>query len=159
MIRFHDPITVLAVSAGLQLVGGIASGFQAQAQANQQADYLKAQAQQEVKAGQRELRDLEKERRQKLARTRAALAASGGDLSSGTPLSLQKSQEAYYAAQESRVKDDTHTASTSLRARAKNTSAAGDAALVSGIVSGISNAAGTAYQGYSLYKGRATTGG
>jgi hypothetical protein len=157
MIEFHNPVAILAVSSVLSVVSGISQGVQAQKQADQQASYLRAQAIQEQKASARELRDLERDRRQKLSRTRAALAASGADLSSGSALALQQSQEAYYAGEAYRIREDSSVAQSSLRARASNAEDAGDAAMMSGVIGGMASGAGAAYQGYSLYRGRAKT--
>lgn len=106
-----DPTTLLIVAGGFQAFSSIQQGFA-------QASFLEDQAKQEEIANQREQRDLAKERARKLSSTRAALAAGGADLSSGSALQISKDQSAEFATRAERLKQDSSTARRSLRTRA-----------------------------------------
>lgn len=143
----YDPSFLLA---GLRIAGigfSILSGFQRAQQLEHQAEaeaaFLEAQAQQEAIQARRETRDLERERKQTLARTRAALAAQGGDLSAGSPLSIQRAQEREFGVGRERILSDTRVRQQSLRARAQNVRVAGELGARSAILGGF----GTALRG------------
>jgi hypothetical protein len=148
---FFDPTTMMVANAGMQLAGGIAGGQQAQAQAEaqainaqvagnqanfvaqQRANDLDIQAQQAQISTQRALRDARKQHSRSMARTRAALAAQGADLASGTPLALQSSQAAEFALQRTRIEQDALVTQRTLEARAANERALGEHAKASGV--------------------------
>lgn len=177
---FYDPGTALmGVSAGMQFLGGRqqaaqqraageAAAINAEVQGEQQqfaaerrAEDLELTARTAAISTQRELRDARKQHSRELARTRAALAAQGADLGSGTPLALQASQAAEFALQRTRVEQDALITQRTLAARAANERdigeylagasgiragnerAFGAAAARSSMLTGIVNAAGT----------------
>lgn len=106
-----EPTTLLLVAGAFRAVSSIQQGFA-------QANFLEEQAKQEKIANQREQRDLAKERARKLSSTRAALAAGGADLSSGSALALSKDQSAEFATRAERLRQGSSAARRSLRTRA-----------------------------------------
>jgi len=106
-----EPSTLLLVAGGFKAFSSITQGIR-------QANFLEQQAEQEELAAAREQRDLAKERARKLSSTRAALAAGGADLSSGSALQISKDQSAEFAPRSARLKQDSATARRSLRTRA-----------------------------------------
>jgi hypothetical protein len=148
---FYDPGTAAIAQAGMQVVGGIAGGQQARSQAEaaainaqvagQQANFAAQQrandlditARQASISTQRALRDLKKQRSRSMARTRAALAAQGADLASGTPMALQASQAAEFALQRTRIEQDNLVTQRTLEARAANERAMGRYAQQTGV--------------------------
>jgi Skp family chaperone for outer membrane proteins len=145
MRSLYDPTTaIIGLTAFTSLAGGVAQGVSAQQQAEARAIDAEAQQTQAQIATQRDLRDLRKQRSRQLARTRAALAAQGADLTSGTPLALQGAQEAEFNVQETRIRQDSRVTQETLRTRAANARSQGDAAFASSVASGFANAAGGA---------------
>lgn len=72
-------------------------------------------------ASQRDLRDLAKEKGRFLARTRALIAAGGGETTSGTGLALLTSQAAEFGRKKVRLEQDTAVRKSTLAARGRET--------------------------------------
>ena len=123
MRTLRDPLTIVAVA--FTVISTIADASAAKSQAFAEASVLDAQAQLERVSRARELRDAAKSREQRLARTRALLAAGGGDTTVGTGLALLTDQRAEALTEEQRLLSDSLTQERFLLARASNTRARG----------------------------------
>ncbi len=143
VLRFYDPITILAVASAMQVIGGIAQGQAEQVNADNEASFLQAQAINEEEARRREVRDVRLERDRIGGRSRAVLAANGADLSSGSALAILETQASEFGIKESRLRSDSELRAASLRTRASNVKAAGKAAKRRAIFGGISRGVST----------------
>ena len=121
-----DPLTIAAIA--FTVISTIGSATAAKAQSDAQAAFLELEARQERVARARELRDLEKATAARLARTRALLAAGGGDTTVGTGLALLTDQSAEALLERQRLLSDSQVRETSLTARASNTRVQGSLA-------------------------------
>lgn len=90
-----DPMTMMAASmattavgAGVSAAGTIAGGNAAQAQAQYQADQLRANEGTEIGASQRQMLDTQMRTRMANSQVRAGAAAGGVDTTSGSPLAI-----------------------------------------------------------------------
>ncbi len=147
----YDPITIFTViSAGLSLLGGIAEGKAARRDAENDARFLEAQANQEAVALRRDQADLKKLRAQTLSRSRAVLAAQGADTASGDALNILRSQASSFAIKENRLLTDSNTRQQSFLSRAANVRASGKSAQTAAIFGGAGRAFST---GVSLFPG------
>lgn len=144
MLRFHDPITLLTVAVGLQVLGGIGEGKAARNQAAAQADFDRFQAEQDAIQARRDVRDEQETARRTSARTRAVLAAQGVDLSDNTALSLVADVNTESRIRQGRISSDAAARQLSLRTRAANVETAGKAAQASATLSGVTRGLGTA---------------
>ncbi len=156
MRTLYEPTAILlSVLAGTQVLSGIAEGRAAERRREAEAAFLETQATQEAVAARRDVRDLEKEQRGLLARTRAALAGQGASLSGPGALSVLKDQRAEFEVRKSRTLSDSRLRQRSLRARAENTRAVGEAERDAAIFGGV--ARGAAVVGRSLLRRPAPT--
>lgn len=128
LIVAYDPLSLTIASVGLSLVGGIAQGQAEQAQADDEAAFLEAEAAAEALALQDAEQDLDKERSRFLARSRAVFGAQGGDTTSGTALAVLQDQSSSFARQGHRLRRNSLLRQESLKARAANTRSAGRSA-------------------------------
>ena len=138
----YTPLTIAAIA--FTVVSTIASATAAKSQANAEAAFLGLQAQQERVSRARELRDLAKARDQRLARTRALLAAGGGDTTVGTGLALLTDQASEALVEEQRLLSDSQARELTLTARASNTRARGRQAFTNTLLRGVGRSLTTA---------------
>lgn len=147
-VVLHEPTTIftaLAIgTAGLQIAEGFGAGQLASSQGEAEAEFLEAQRIQNQKQLDRDKFDLQREQSRRRARTRAVLAAQGGDTASGTGLAILKTQEAVSGRQRARLEDDARVADVTLGARADEARRVGGIKQAQNIFGGITRAAGTA---------------
>lgn len=125
MRTLRDPLTIAAIA--FTAFSAIADASAAKSQANAEAAFLQVQAQQERVARARELRDSERAAAARLSRTRALIAAGGGDTTVGTGLALLTDQTAEALLEQQRLLSDSQARERSLTARASNAKARGRA--------------------------------
>lgn len=123
MRTLHDPFTIAAIA--FTTLSAFADASAARTAANAEAGFLAIQAQQERVARSRELRDAEKANQARLSRTRALIAAGGGDTTVGTGLALLTDQTAEALLEQQRLLSDSRAREGSLTARASNVRARG----------------------------------
>lgn len=133
----HDPVTLLTgASAAFSVIGGIAGGAAADRQGQAEASFLEAQAQQEQLAKERDLTDFDRESGRALARSRAVIAASGGDTTTGGALDLLSYQSGVFGENRQRLINDSDARIRGLNARADSARSAGQSAQWASIFSG-----------------------
>lgn len=142
MRTLHDPLTIATIV--FSTFSAFADASAAKSQANAEAAFLQIQAQQERVSRARELRDSEKARNARLARTRALLAAGGGDTTVGTGLALLTDQRAESLIEEQRLLADSQARERSLTARASNVRARGRSAFTNTLLRSIGGSLTTA---------------
>lgn len=138
------------MSGGLSIASGFAQGAQARAQAEAEAGYLEAQANQAEVAARRDRQDAEAERAQFLARSRAIMAAGGAATDTGTALALQSAAAGRFGGSIYRIGADADVLAEGYRVRAGNVRRAGDFSNTMSIIGGIGNSLQPFYQGYSI---------
>jgi hypothetical protein len=126
-IRRFDPLTLVttAVAVGGSVLGGIG--------AKQDAD---AQAAAAAEQGQRDIRDTEREKSRKLARTKALLAAG----MSGSGSAILTSQATEFGIRTERIRSDTANKVKRLKARGRAARASGFLKAINTGVQGVSKA-------------------
>ncbi len=139
--------TLAIAGFGFSILSSIASANAAIATGDAEAAFFFAQAQAERVARARELRDAEKARERRLSRTRALLAAGGGDTTIGTGLALLVDQAGEAVTEEQRLRADSIQRESFLTARAGNARSAGrsqaGATLLRGVGSSLTGLART----------------
>lgn len=136
----YDPMTMVA--AGFNLVGGLASGAQAERRGNQEAGYLRTQNEQEKVGLSRDLETLGIDQARTLARSRAIFAAGGGDTSSGSAAANVGFTASVFGGNEKKLMNDSEARQRGLLLRAANTEQAGRDANTAAIMGGLGRAAG-----------------
>lgn len=147
LVILQEPTTIFTVltvaTAGLQLLEGISGGGLARSQADAEAEFLDAQAIQTQKQLDRDRFDLSREAGRRSARTRAVIAAQGGDTTSGTGLAILKTQAATAGRQRERLEDDAEVNIGSLQTRARETRRTGTIQQGQQIFGGVTRAVAT----------------
>lgn len=163
---FYDPVSIFATvssaftaaqpflaagSALLTFASAAGQGAQQIVQGQQdlndaeaQARDLELQALQSKKATNRDVRDLEKQRKRDLARTRAVLSAQGLSADNPNAIGLLADVNREAAVRERRLLEDEDVTQTTLGIRAENTRAAGRAARDQSVFGGAATVAGGA---------------
>lgn len=142
-----------AATAAFQVIGGIAQGASQQSQGAAEAAYLRQQADQERLALERDLADQGREASRTLARTRAVLAAQGGDTTTGGALDLLSYQEGVFGENKQRLINDSDARIRGLNMRAQSAESAGRSALWGSVFSGFGRGLSSAT---SLFGGPST---
>lgn len=147
-----------AAASAFQVIGGVVQGISQRNQGEAEAAYLRQQADQERLALERDLTDSDREASRTLARTRAVLAAQGGDTTTGGALDLISYQQGYYGEQRQRLIHDSDARIRGLNARAESARSAGQSAMWGSIFGGLGRGLSS---GVSLFSGPRTppTGG
>lgn len=150
----YDPMTMLtAASAAFSLIGGVVQGIGQKSQGEAEAAYLREQAEQERLALDRDLADADRESSRTLARSRAVLAAQGGDTTTGGALDLLSYQESVFGENRQRLISDSDARIRGLNRRAESAESAGRSAMWGSIFSGAGKGLST---GLSLFSGPST---
>lgn len=126
----------LLAAGGLGLVGGISGGRAAGAQADFQARVNEQQAVRERQISREEEKDFRRVQSSNFAERRAAMGASGVDLSSGSPLLASSDFAVEVELQAQRIRSGGDIRATRLEQQAALTRAAGQAAQRQGILRG-----------------------
>lgn len=146
----YDPTVLMVVAAGMSLVGGAMQAADARSNAEAEAAYLEAEAQQSRKQTARDREDLKKEESRLQSRARAILAAGGGGTTGGSALALLTGNAQEYGIKDARLEDDMNAGVSSLEARATNTRRQGERAAQSAIFGGATRAVGLFAQSRTL---------
>jgi len=145
----YDPMTMAVV--GLNVVGGMVSGAQAERRGNQEAGYLRPQNEQEKVGLSRDLGTLGIDQTRTLARSRAIFAAGGGDASSGSAAANVGFTASVFGGNEKKLMNDSEARQRRLLVRAANTEQSGRDANTAAIMSGIGRGANS-MSGFSWSK-------
>jgi len=149
----YDPMTMAVV--GLNVVGGMVSGAQAERRGNQEAGYLRTQNEQEKVGLSRDLGTLGIDQTRTLARSRAIFAAGGGDASSGSAAANVGFTASVFGGNEKKLMNDSEARQRGLLVRAANTEQSGRDANTAAIMGGIGRAAGATKEGdWDKFKAR-----
>lgn len=147
----YEPTTILmAASAAFSVIGGIAQGSSQARQGESEAAYLRQQEEQERIALARDVADYDKETTRALARTRAVVAAQGGDTTTGDALELFSYQAGVLGENRQRLINDSDARIRSLQQRQTSAIEAGKSAQWASIFSGFGKGLST---GVSLFSG------
>lgn len=147
-VLYEPTIILTAASAAFSIIGGIAQGSAQREQGESEARYLAQQAEQERVALSRDLSDADRESARNLARSRAVLAAQGGDTTTGGALDLLSTQEGVYGEQRQRLISDSDARIRGLNMRADSARRAGASAQFGSVFSGFGKGLST---GLSLF--------
>lgn len=146
---YMPPAAIAAVGIGMSVMGGISQGRAAQKQGEAEAAYLSAQADQERLALDRDLADYDREASRSLARSRAVMAANGGDTTTGGALDTLSYQQAVFGENRQRLLSDSDARIRGLNVRAESARSAGKDAMWGAIFSGFGKGLS---QGSSVFK-------
>lgn len=138
----------LMAAGGLGLVGGIAEGKAARAQADFQARVNEQQAVRERQVSKEEEKDFRRVQSSNFAERRAAMGASGVDIGSGSPLMASGDFAAEVELQAQRIRSGGDVRATRLEQEAALTRAAGRAAQRQGILRGGASLLGSAARAF-----------
>lgn len=141
MRSLYEPMSILmAVAAAFTFISSVSQGQQENQQAQAQAGYIEAEKVQEEKQAARDFVDVQKEEQRIQSRTRALIAAGGGDTTAGSGLAVLNANASEFAIKQSRLLDDSAARTTMLDARKANTIASGEYAERSSIFGGAARA-------------------
>lgn len=135
-VLYMPPAAILAVGAGLTMASAVAKGTQDQAAAEAEASYLRTQGEQEKLGLMRDLDAADQEASRTLARSRAVLAATGGDTTSPGALDTLGYQEAQFAKNRQSLINDSDARLRGLNTRADSAESAGKMAYYSALLGG-----------------------
>lgn len=121
MRTFYDPKTLTSVTAVLEVAEAFSDFTAGRAQAKADAAAFRDKARLEEVASRREQVDLDREKRLKLARARAMLAAQGAGLSGANAISFLAQQRGEFAVRRQRLLSDSRTRQSIFRSQARNT--------------------------------------
>lgn len=127
-----------AIMGGMKGFSKITSGMNEADAYRAQADFLDFQAEQERIARYRDQQDLEQQKRQTLARQKAALAAQGADTTSGNAGAILSSTGTTFALKNQRLLEDSSVRVGTLKTKAKNYRTAASSSLQSSVFGGLS---------------------
>lgn len=133
------PAAIMAVGAGMSMMGSMKAGEAAEEQGQQEMAYLYAQAEQEKVAQLRDLTDFDRESSRAQARARAVAAAQGGGTEGA--LDLFQYQASVFGENRQRLINDSDARIAGLNTRAKSAFNAGQEAKWSIIQQGAGKAA------------------
>ena len=134
----------MGVAAAVSVVGGMMQGQAAKEQGDAEGRFLGQQADQEKLAQLRDLDALDAESSRTMARSRAVLAAGGGDTTDGTALGLLTHQAGQFGEKRKALLNDSDARIAGLYDRANSARSAGSSAQLGAIFGGLGKGASAA---------------
>ena len=137
-----------AVAAGASLAGGVAQGMAAKSAADYNAAATELQGQQARVRGDMDAANLARKQQQKTGALKSSLSGSGVEMNRGSAAKIQEDAAYMQKLDQSTLEYNTQMNVWGYEVEEINQKARGKNALMSGIVSGVSGAAGGIGSGY-----------